>query len=202
MIDNCASGGRRIDLETISRSAALWRSDWVLANQGWAEFQVQGVGLGLWVPLNSSAIAGPPDVYKTRSVMGAGLVLPWDVRRTEFDSALAECLVKEEIRIRKYYYGDLYPLTAISDSETDWFAYQYDRPDLDEGMIMVFRREKAPEKSWIVKLRGLKADGIHELADLDNNKKQTLTAKELAEGLRLDIPASPGSALLIYESKR
>ena len=27
LIDNCASGGRRLDLETISRSAALWRSD-------------------------------------------------------------------------------------------------------------------------------------------------------------------------------
>jgi hypothetical protein len=26
-IDNCASGGRRIDLETCSRSYPLWRSD-------------------------------------------------------------------------------------------------------------------------------------------------------------------------------
>jgi alpha-galactosidase len=27
-IDNCASGGRRIDLETIGRATALWRTDW------------------------------------------------------------------------------------------------------------------------------------------------------------------------------
>ena len=27
VIDNCASGGRRIDLEAISRSVALWQSD-------------------------------------------------------------------------------------------------------------------------------------------------------------------------------
>jgi hypothetical protein len=27
-IDNCASGGRRIDLETVGRSTALWRTDW------------------------------------------------------------------------------------------------------------------------------------------------------------------------------
>ena len=27
LIDNCSSGGRRIDLETISRSMPLWRSD-------------------------------------------------------------------------------------------------------------------------------------------------------------------------------
>ncbi len=27
MIDNCASGGRRIDIETLRRSVPLWRSD-------------------------------------------------------------------------------------------------------------------------------------------------------------------------------
>jgi alpha-galactosidase len=134
--------------------------------------------------------------------MGAGLVLPWDVRQPEFDIALAERLVKEEIRVQKYYYGDLYPLTAISDSETDWLAYQYDRPDLGEGMIMAFRREKAPEKSWTVKLRGLKAKRSYELEDLDDGTKRFFTGKELADGLGLDIPAMPGSRLLIYKSKQ
>jgi alpha-galactosidase len=28
LIDNCASGGRRIDLETIGRSVPLWRTDY------------------------------------------------------------------------------------------------------------------------------------------------------------------------------
>ena len=28
LIDNCASGGQRIDLETLSRSAPLWRTDY------------------------------------------------------------------------------------------------------------------------------------------------------------------------------
>ena len=30
LIDNCASGGRRLDLETVSRSMALWRTDYGL----------------------------------------------------------------------------------------------------------------------------------------------------------------------------
>ncbi len=29
IIDNCASGGRRIDIETLKRSVPLWRSDLV-----------------------------------------------------------------------------------------------------------------------------------------------------------------------------
>jgi alpha-galactosidase len=202
MIDNCASGGRRIDLETISRSVALWRTDYVLAKKGSPGVQAQGVGLGLWVPLNATAAGDLPDVYAARSAMGAGLVSLWDVRRSDFDAALAERLIQEEIRIQKYYYGDLYPLTAVSSSDQVWFAYQYDRPDLGEGMVMAFRREKAPEKSWTVKLRGLDAKRRYELEDLDTGKKNVYTGKKLATGLRLDIADTPGSRLLIYRVMR
>jgi len=204
MIDNCASGGRRIDLETISRSVALWRTDYVLTadRSAAAGVQAQGVGLGLWVPLNATAAGGLPDVYTARSAMGAGLVSLWDVRRTDFDATLAKRLVKEETRIQKFYYGDLYPLTAVSTSDHVWFAYQYDRPDLGEGMVMAFRREKAPEKSWTVKLRGLNAKRSYALEDLHTGAKKVYTGKELATGLRLDIADTPGSRLLIYRVMR
>jgi len=198
MIDNCASGGRRIDLETISRSVALWRTDFALAKKGEPGVQAQGVGLGLWVPLNATAAGGLPNVYTSRSAMGAGLVSLWDVRPPDFDAALARRIVNEEKRISKFYSGDLYPLTAISDSNTAWFAYQLDRPDLGEGMIMAFRREKAPEESWTVKLRGLNAGRSYEVQDLDTGGKTVYTGKKLATGLRLDIARTPGSRLLIY----
>jgi len=49
-IDNCASGGRRHDLETISRSFSLWRTDWM----GPADtFQTITMGLSHFQPLNS-----------------------------------------------------------------------------------------------------------------------------------------------------
>ena len=198
MIDNCASGGRRIDLETISRSVALWRTDYVLTSKGAPGVQAQGVGLGLWVPLNATAAAGSPDLYRARSAMGAGMVFLWDVRQPNFDVALARRIVNEEKRISKFYSGDLYPLTAVSSIEHVWFAYQYDRPDLGEGMVMAFRREKAPEKSWIVKLRGLNARRRYELEDVDTGKKKVYMGKTLATGLRLDIAGTPGSRLLIY----
>jgi len=208
LIDNCAGAGRRIDLETISRSVVLWRTDTCCLNPdsraGAAGVQAQGVGLGLWFPLNATGPGpgGQPDVYAARSAMGAGLALLWDVRRTDFNAALAKRVVNEEMRIRKYYYGDLYPLTPISVSDHVWFAYQYDRPDLGEGMVMAFRREKAPEKSWTVKLRGLNAKRGYELEDLDTGEKKVYTGRELATGLRLDIVDTPGSRLLIYRSMK
>src|SRR5512136_3398137 len=64
-IDNCASGGRRIDLETVSRSYALWRSDFQdigvlnlpnpLGTSAIAS-QVQTIGLGLYVPFSTNAL--------------------------------------------------------------------------------------------------------------------------------------------------
>jgi alpha-galactosidase len=202
MIDNCASGGRRIDLETISRSAALWRSDYVPGAKGAAGMQALGGGLSLWVPLSATGALEPGDVYGTRSAMGGGLAALWDVRQSDFNVPLAERLVNEERRIRKYYQGDFYPLTAISASEDAWVAYQYDRPDLGEGMVVAFRREKAAEKFCTVKLRGLEAERRYELEDLDNNRKQVFTGKELAARLRLDIPAAPGSTLVIYRARK
>ena len=48
----------------------------------------------------------------------------------------------------------------------------------------------------------LKADRSYELEDFDSGRKQILTGKELAEGLRLDIADTPGSMLLIYKSRK
>jgi len=38
------------------------------------------------------------------------------------------------------------PLASINAEENKWLAYQCDRPDLGEGMVMAFRRANAPWK--------------------------------------------------------
>jgi alpha-galactosidase len=72
LIDDCASGGRRIDLETIGRAAVLSRTDYVghvLANQ------CHSYGLLRWVPMGSTLIGdlGSENRYLLRSGMTAGL---------------------------------------------------------------------------------------------------------------------------------
>ena len=80
-IDNCASGGRRLDIETMSRSVALWRSD--CAGQPLAE-QFHTQGLMPWVPLTAGvwcAIKGGTPVgssqqlYEQRSGYCAGMTV-------------------------------------------------------------------------------------------------------------------------------
>ena len=76
IIDNCAGGGQRIDLETIARSVPLWRSD----RQCWPfdpiAMQTQTQGLAPWIPL-SAAVCEAPTQYALRSALGPGLVTHW-----------------------------------------------------------------------------------------------------------------------------
>ncbi len=72
MIDNCASGGRRLDLETISRSVALWRSDFQCRPDfNPAGMQGQTYGLSSWIPL-SAGVARATDAYRFYSGLGGG----------------------------------------------------------------------------------------------------------------------------------
>ena len=66
LIDNCASGGRRLDFEMLRRSAALWRSD-----HCWEGDAEQGMtyGLSLWMPLHGVGSISV-DPYDFRSGMG------------------------------------------------------------------------------------------------------------------------------------
>ena len=88
-IDNCASGGRRIDLETTMRSFPLWRSDFsdVGGPEHGARLQIgdqsQTAGLSRWIPLHTAAVWSFTP-YAFRSAMSSGVVLYGDIRPTPF----------------------------------------------------------------------------------------------------------------------
>ena len=63
---------------------------------------------------------------------------------------------------------------------------------------MGFRRRIATEDSLTVKLHGLRDDRTYELEEIDTKKKHSISGKELAAGIRLHVPAAPGSTLMIY----
>ncbi len=75
LIDNCSSGGRRIDLETIMRSVLLWRSDY----QCFPDFDPAGMqgqlqGLAPWVPFHTGC-GDYQDTYAFRSAYGPGITI-------------------------------------------------------------------------------------------------------------------------------
>ncbi|MFA6448883.1 MAG: alpha-galactosidase [bacterium] len=202
IIDNCASGGRRIDLETVSRSVALWRTDYAdIRNPLMATgFQSQTYGLGFWLPTTSTGTS-TLDKYDFRSAMNNGIVISWNPTKPDFPFQQAETLAAEFKRARMFYFGDYYPLTGYSIAEDVWMAYQFHRDDMRAGIVLAFRRKDNQDPQLSVKLRGLSPDAEYELDYSGTNIKLVATGKELMNSLIITLDAPRDSALIFYKQK-
>ncbi|MFH1022365.1 MAG: glycoside hydrolase family 36 protein [Planctomycetota bacterium] len=208
LIDNCASGGRRLDLETIGRSVALWRTDYnCFPFMNPDASQLHGAGLNLWLPLNAtSPTAKPGDTYQARSAYSAGFILsveefgvsncrapdfPWDWFRKR---------IGEAKRLRPYFLGDFYPLTPCVMDPESWMACQLLVPGTQEGAVLAFRRAESPMTTASFQLHGLEATSTYELESADSGQTRQTTGSELmTTGLVISIATPRASQLLFYK---
>ncbi|MEI6072356.1 MAG: alpha-galactosidase [Verrucomicrobiae bacterium] len=197
-IDNCASGGRRLDLEMISRSYPLWQSDTQCCQKPQpVQDQIQNAGLSLYVPLHAGGVWAF-DPYNFRSIATTGVVCP-DISKDQDKLPLVRKMVEELKSLRPLTLGDYYPLAEINTSHQFWSISQFDRPDLGQGYVIAFRREQSPFPSAKVALRGLDAKADYLLTNMDTQEKKTVAGSALARECTLDIPEPASSLLLIYQ---
>ena len=199
LIDSCASGGRRNDLETLRRAAPLWRSDYVYEPTA---MQNMTYGMALWIPYFGTGI-NRVDPYSFRSDMCPAAVLQLDVRRKDLDYDGLRRLCSQWRQIAEYYYADYYPLVGYSTRTDTWVAWQFDRPEHSDGLVQVFRRPDSPFEVARFRLHGLDPSSQYEVANLDVPGTQQMTGQELMEkGLLVEIRDRPGSAVLRYERRK
>ena len=79
-----------------------------------------------------------------------------------------------------------------------WLAYQLNRPEQGDGIIVAFRRKNCNEESLTVKLGGVDAKESYVLVDEDSQKKITASGEELQKGFRLTLNDQPGSLSIRY----
>lgn len=198
IIDNCASGGRRIDLETVSRSSPLWRTDYQYGEPDGS--QCHTYGLNFYLPLHGTGnfTVSP---YHFRSNMSSSMVINWDINSKEHTVPEMQKYFQEFKRLRPYYYGDYYPLTGTRNMTQDdvWLAYQLNRPKKEDGIIMAFRRKDSPDSSIEVKLKGLDENAKYELNDEDSAIKTMKTGRELIAGFTITLNEKLGSRLISYK---
>ena len=195
LIDSCASGGHRNDLETMRRSVPLLRSDYIFDPVG---EQGHTYGLASWLPYYGTGFINF-DTYIFHSTMCPNTTLGCDVRRTDIDWPLLRKLIAQWRQVADYYYGDYYPLTPYSLASDKWIAWQFDRPDLGEGMVQAFRRPESPYESSRLKLVGLDKNARYKLTDLDSGETSEFTGKELMDGYLVTLENRPSSALIAYK---
>ena len=197
LIDTCAGGGRRNDLETLRRAVPLHRSDHVLNPVGQ---QNQTYGMSLWIPFYGCGF-DHFDAYGVRSCMCPHMTGCFDMRRDDQDFEPVRRLIRQwrEV-IAPNYYGDFWPLTPYSYEDDAWMAYQFDRPEIGRGVALAFRRAENTETSRVLKLHGLDTDATYTITDLDSGISRSVSGRDLTvEGLRVDLPDRPSSCVLSYE---
>jgi alpha-galactosidase len=195
LIDTCASGGRRLDLETLRRSVPLWRSDYAYDPPA---MQQLTYGLALWMPYFGTGFnSTDPYIFWSQMTPAPGIGL--DIERIESDAAQLRKLTGEWRSIAGLYYGDYYPLTPYSTEPTAWLAWQFNDPAAHRGMIQAFRRPESPFESARFRLSGLEPDAVYVVRDLDSAAGTKHTGKSLMEtGLAVNISHHAGAIVLVY----
>jgi alpha-galactosidase len=212
IIDNCASGGRRIDLESLSRATPLWRTDYVNLSPDRTAIQCHTWGLLMWVPLNSTTAGylDQADDYTFRSSWSSGLVFGLSGHgdanqppiRGGYPFDHARRLLEQYLAVRDYFYGDYYPLTEYSRAADAWMAYQLDRPEHGDGLVVVLKRPASPFRAATFRLHALRPEATYTVTDLDTGEERTLTGEELAtRGLDVGRRKAPASAAFRYAAK-
>ena len=209
IIDNCASGGRRIDIETLQRSVPVWRTDAFSEPDCDADaIQTQTFGFNRFIPCAGGVCKQPGDTYTQRSAYSPAFVGSWwwtdhpEPTKEQFEWMARMC---EEYRLlRPYFSCDFYPLENCgwSYERGGWAAYRYDRPEHNDGVIIAFRRSGSCCTASSYVLEGLCHDGIYTVTDIDTNEMREIPGKTLVtEGLTVTIPNRRESKVIIYKLK-
>ena len=214
MIDACASGGRRLDLESMRRAVPRSRSDDEFDPVGQ---QSQTYGISLWLPyygsgyMDAATYMDPKggygdhanhgdDVYLFRSEMYPVIGACVDVRRNDLNYPLLDRLFNQWRAVSPNFLGDYYPLSEYSAANDTWMAWQFDRPEAGEGMVQAFRRGDNGQDTMTYKLHGLDASARYQVQSVDLPKATEQTGRELMEqGLSITLTVKPGAALITYK---
>ena len=208
IIDNCASGGRRIDIETLRRSIPLWRSDYQCpANVPTEGTQCHNLSFNSWMPYSGTG-AGRSyfDTYRVRSSYGSSLTTnyTYSARQSFGDDPeklnWLKNILHEYLRVRPFMSEDFYPLTDVSDRSDVWCAAQFIKYGGDEGMLQIFRREKSPYETANFNLYNIDKNADYIFIDADDESETVFSGAYLLEnGFKITIKEKYTSKIYFYK---
>lgn len=211
LIDSCASGGRRNDLETMRRAVPLWRSDYAFEPIG---HQCMTYGISLWLPYHGTgtvASAAAPyygggftkvEPYAFWSNAAPSLGCGIDIRVRQLDYNTLRRLYRQWRQLSRFYYGDFYPLTPYTQDNRQWIAWQFHDPLEQAGVVQAFRRDQCPTDTLRLRLHDLDGTGTYRFTAFEGEAPSEASGKDLvAEGLPASTRERPGAVVLLYRRK-
>ena len=206
IIDNCASGGRRLDIETLKRSLPLWRSDAQCPANPIPEMtQMHTMNFALWMPYHGSGSGRVYDTYRFRSAFSPSMTTNYtfsasdtfgdDKEKLEWFRKMGE----EYLSVRQYFSCDVYHLCVPDVSVGSWNAAQWNRPEQNDGMIQIFKHSRSPFNTASFKLRGIDPEKNYLIRDIYGGERTVSGQVLCTEGLTVTLTEGNTAKIYIYK---
>ncbi|MBR3869727.1 MAG: alpha-galactosidase [Clostridia bacterium] len=196
IIDNCASGGKRLDLEMTYRSIAFWRSDYNCDYHSdlFDATQSHTYGISFWLPITGSAQYMMNEYSARSDIMPLMLMDFYAHTNPDFG------FYHEQ---RELMAGNYYPLDFGSYDKNKMHAMQFSSDDGLSGTALVYKRANVMKTEYTVKLNGLVTSATYDVYDIDSPENvYILTGEELMnKGITLTLPDGEKAIILMYNSK-
>ncbi len=196
VIDNCASGGKRLDLEMTYRSIPFWRSDYNCSYHPdlFDATQSHTYGISFWLPITGSALYMQNEYSARSAVMPLMLMDFFSHQNPDFS------FHKEQ---RELMAGNYYPLDFGSFDNDRMLAMQFSSEDALSGTALIYKRANVTDDEYTVKLNGLVASKTYNVYDIDNPETvYTLSGEEIMnDGINLNLPEGEKAIILMFSAQ-
>ena len=204
MMDNCSSGGKRLDIEMMSRSFPMWRTDYSLNGSCYGD-DIRSINYNLtyWLPLHAGG-AGAADGrtvdYTWRCAIAGGMT---NGTLVPDDMSWYNTMYEQYLRCRELMAGDYYILNQGIGSEVSskQAIYEFYDETKGEGYIMAFCPGGCRDAEGIYPLKGLDAEATYQLECVDNGQTFEASGADLMNN-GFTVNMEPNTSLLVFITKK
>lgn len=201
LIEGCAGGGRRIDLETIQRAHTFWKSDDTVNLPVLRFHQTGGNTFLPGVLLNVNLL--PQNLESdVHSIFGGPLGFRQDwTKLTPAARQGLQQLVAQYKETRALLNENYYPLFPQRRDESGWVGWQFQAADAREGFVVLVRPPGCVYRSAEVRLHGIDSKAAYtcRTLGLTPTEPATIAGAKLAEGWTVELPSEKRSRVFTYK---
>ena len=220
MIDSCASGGRRNDLESMRLAVPFHQTDfgyghhptkqkyarhfysWIPYFRGFSESWDKQDGEYAWPDFYEPSPRLPLEEFDLMNSIAP--IMSTLTYRLLKDKPEAEKLQKEMIALCKTVQpqlrGDFYPLGDSHCDAHQWSAWQFYTPEKREGLLQFFRNTQAEAPTFTARLCGLTPERSYLFRNPRSGESRTVSgAVAMESGFVENLPARHASLWLYRE---
>ena len=199
LIEGCASGGRRIDLETIRRSHTFWKSD-DTSRLPVMRFHETGANSFLPGGLLNANLLTVQNAFDVQSLFGGPLGFGADLTKlTPEGKVLLRQQVVHYKTVRHFLNKDYHRLFPQVRDGSTWTGWQFHDPTANAGFAVVLRLPESSYRSADVRLSGILQARNYRITKLGDEQSEVVSGTSLADGWAVDLVKPATSVVVTYQ---